>query len=217
MMDSFLTIKQQRSSLMKEKSSKFYSYAFPVKTNSDIDTELLKLRKEHLKAGHFCYAYFLGADRLLFRANDDGEPSGTAGRPILGQIEKRKLTDALVVVVRYFGGTKLGTSGLIKAYKESAALALDKCEIIEEIITGHLLVKCGYEEIGPLMSMVSGENLKIIKSSYLEEIEMLLEVRKSLLGKTVDKLKSLLLKRSLQDITADTQVENVSFEIIEEP
>jgi uncharacterized YigZ family protein len=213
MIDSFFTIENQSEALLKEKSSKFYAYAYPVSTTESVDQCLSELKKAHLKARHFCYAFVLGVDKQNFRANDDGEPSGTAGRPILGQIEKRDLVDTLVVVVRYFGGTKLGTSGLIKAYKESAALALDNSQIIEKLITNNLTVKCTYENIGTLMSIISSKGFDIVDTTYEESVAIVIKLRLSEIENAITYIKSRLLNRSMEDIMEDTEVDDVTFAI----
>jgi uncharacterized YigZ family protein len=213
MIDSFLTIEKPGESLLKEKSSKFYAYAYPVESTDDIEQRLNDIKRDHFKARHFCYAYILGVDKQNFRANDDGEPSGTAGRPILGQLEKRDLVNTLVVVVRYFGGTKLGTSGLIKAYKESASLALDDTKIIEQIITNDLTITCSYEEIGTMMNIISSNGYNIVNTVYGDTVGIVISIRLSEIQNTIDFIKSKLLNRSMEDITEDTEVENVSFSI----
>ena len=131
MIETYLTIQRQSNGIYKEKGSKFLSFALPVKHIDEIKQHLAAFKKEYYDARHVCYAYMLGAEREEYRANDDGEPSGTAGKPILGQINSRGLTNVLVIVVRYFGGILLGTGGLITAYKEAASDALEQAEIIE--------------------------------------------------------------------------------------
>lgn len=131
MIETYLTIQRQSNGIYKEKGSKFLSFALPVRHIDEIKKHLAAFKKEYYDARHICYAYMLGAEREEYRANDDGEPSGTAGKPILGQINFRGLTNVLVVVVRYFGGILLGTGGLITAYKEAASDALEQAEIIK--------------------------------------------------------------------------------------
>ncbi|HCO68625.1 MAG TPA: YigZ family protein, partial [Dysgonomonas sp.] len=133
-MDTFRTVKDIAKGNFTEKRSKFISYAIPVETVEDVKNELEKYRKEFYDARHICWAYMLGPERKEFRANDDGEPSGTAGKPILGQINSNELTDVLILVIRYFGGIKLGTSGLIVAYREAALEAIKNAEIIEKTV-----------------------------------------------------------------------------------
>ncbi|GLR15484.1 IMPACT family protein [Portibacter lacus] len=216
MIDHYHTIKSEAEALLKEKSSKFYAYAYPVASTDDIEECLNNLKKSHLKARHYCYAYILGADKLMFRANDDGEPSGTAGRPIMGQLEKRNLTNTLVVVVRYFGGTKLGTSGLIKAYKESAAMALDQAQIIEEFITGYITITSSYEEVGKVMNIVSSLNLSITDTTYEADAKIKVKLRLSEIAPMVYQLKAKFLNRSIEDITEETEVENITFTVHDE-
>ncbi|MBO7315559.1 MAG: YigZ family protein, partial [Paludibacteraceae bacterium] len=134
MSDTFLTIKSPAEGLFKDKGSKFLAFAYPVKTVDEVKDIVQQKRAEFYDARHVCYAYMLGAERKNFRAVDDGEPSSTAGKPILGQINSHQLTNILVIVVRYFGGILLGTSGLINAYKEASAAAITNAEIEEEIV-----------------------------------------------------------------------------------
>ncbi|MBL7932384.1 MAG: YigZ family protein, partial [Bacteroidia bacterium] len=132
--DSYLTIDQTYEAVVREKGSRFLAYAFPVLSEAEIKAKLNSLRKEHPTANHHCYAWRLGADKLAFRTNDDGEPSNTAGKPIFSQIQSRDLTNILIVVVRYFGGTLLGVSGLISAYKAAASEVLQQAKIEEKFI-----------------------------------------------------------------------------------
>lgn len=214
MIDHFLTIENPGESLVKDKSSKFYAYAYPVQSIEDIEQRLQEIKKVHLKARHFCYAYILGADKQNFRANDDGEPSGTAGRPIFGQLEKRNIVNTLVVVVRYFGGTKLGTSGLIKAYKEAASLALDNTEIKEEILTKNLIVSCTYEDIGTIMNIVTTKGYHIVNTFYQESVSVVLKIRISEINDAIKYIKAKMLSRSIEDIQDDTEVDHVNFSFI---
>ncbi|WP_235296022.1 IMPACT family protein [Portibacter marinus] len=215
MLDSYLTIKDRSEALFKEKSSKFFAYAVPVFGTEDLETFIDALKKQHPKAGHFCYAYYIGVDRQQYRANDDGEPSGTAGKPILGQLDKRNLTNCAVVVVRYFGGTKLGVSGLISAYKEAAALALESGQIIERIIAGQFVITAEMEYFGPLMHFTSTEGIRLIDSKFADRARLTCETRKSQVEAKIKLLKAQLLERPPQDIDEDTVVPGVQFEIIE--
>ncbi len=148
--DEFLTIEKTSEGIYKEKGSKFLSFAFPVETGEEVKKRVDELKDRHHDARHHCYAYLLGAKMDVYRMNDDGEPSSTAGKPILGQIRSHNLTNTLVVVVRYFGGTLLGTSGLIRAYKAAAADALKNARIIKQTIRSFYKLRFGYE----LMSQV---------------------------------------------------------------
>ncbi|MBR4037372.1 MAG: YigZ family protein, partial [Tidjanibacter sp.] len=159
--DTYLTIAAPVETIYKEKSSKFLTYAWHV-TDAEQVRELLDgLRKRYYDATHHCYAYRIGYRGEQFRANDDGEPSGTAGKPILGQLLSRDVTDCLVVVVRYFGGTKLGVSGLIDAYKTSTAMVLDEAEIVERTIDREITITFPYASIGEVMKIIKEEKPKV--------------------------------------------------------
>ena len=161
-MDTYLTISSPSEALYKDKGSKFYAFAYPVQTIEQIKEILAEKRKEYYDARHVCYAYMLGYEREVFRANDDGEPSGTAGRPILGQINSSNLTDILIIVVRYFGGTLLGTSGLIQAYKTSAAEAIAAATIEERIVEKTFVSKFGYQDLNAVMRIMKDFDLTIV-------------------------------------------------------
>ncbi|MDR2474262.1 MAG: YigZ family protein, partial [Bacteroidales bacterium] len=152
--DTFKTIAERSEGFYREKSSRFLSFALPVQTVEEIREEVAAFRKEFYNARHICYAYMLGHERLDFRANDDGEPSGTAGKPILGQINSCGLTDILLVVVRYFGGVKLGTSGLIAAYKTAAANAIAHSSIIEKTVNETISITFNYSFLNEVMRIV---------------------------------------------------------------
>lgn len=176
--DVFKTIKETTKSIFTEKRSKFIGYAIPVQTVEDVKLELEKYRKEYYDARHVCWAYMLGADRLEFRSNDDGEPSGTAGKPILGQINSNELTDILVIVVRYFGGIKLGTSGLIVAYREAAAQSIAESEIIEKTIDCEVSFVFEYPFMNDVMKIVKDLEPTILSQSYDMDCQMSLRIRK---------------------------------------
>ena len=148
--------------LFKEKNSKFYGYAFPVSKEEEIKTHLEHLKKRHFGAVHFCYAYQIGTDNITFRANDDGEPSNSAGMPIYGQIQSFELTNVLVVVVRFFGGIKLGVGGLISAYKTAAQMTLEASAIIEKTINIRFVITIDYKNINKIMRIIKEKNLEII-------------------------------------------------------
>lgn len=161
--DFFLTINQNTKAEYKDRGSKFIAYAYPVITIEECKQYLAELKKEHPKAVHYCFAYRLGLEGNVFRANDDGEPSGTAGKPILGQIDSKQLTNILIVVVRYFGGTLLGTSGLINAYKTTAALALQTTPIVQKPILIVHDFHFDYTKMNDIMSIVKKYDCTIIK------------------------------------------------------
>jgi uncharacterized YigZ family protein len=189
MLDSFLTIRKNYQGLYKEKGSKFIGYAFPVTNESEIKKIITGLKKEHHGARHWCYAYRLGFDKKVFRANDDGEPSGTAGKPILNQLVAADLTDTLIVVVRYFGGTLLGTSGLITAYKSAAADALLHAEIITKYISKDCRVRFNTDLTNEVMRRLKEFDAQIINHTFNEENEITFSVRLSLLEKLLNNFK----------------------------
>ena len=174
-MDTYLTISSPSEALYKDKGSKFYAFAYPVQTIEQIKEILAEKRKEYYDARHVCYAYMLGYEREVFRANDDGEPSGTAGRPILGQINSSNLTDILIIVVRYFGGTLLGTSGLIQAYKTSAAEAIAAATIEERIVEKTFVSKFGYQDLNAVMRVMKDFDLTIV--NQIQEMDCTLYFR----------------------------------------
>ncbi|WOK08133.1 YigZ family protein [Imperialibacter roseus] len=167
-MPSFQSIKATAEGFYKEKGSKFLAYAFPVRTEDDIKNRLDDLRKQYYDARHHCYAYILGNKSEKYRANDDGEPNHSAGDPILGQIRSKNLTNTLVVVVRYFGGTKLGVSGLITAYKTAAKEALDAAEVIETTIKDEVMIDFTYEQTSEVMRLAKEFNLEIQNQTFQE-------------------------------------------------
>lgn len=164
--------------LFKEKNSKFFGYAYPVTTEEEIKSHLETLRKQHYGAVHFCYAFQIGTDKIQFRANDDGEPSNTAGAPIYGQIQSFGVTNILVVVVRFFGGTKLGVGGLISAYRTAAQMALDASEIIEKTIDIHYILSFDYKNMNKVMRVIKEKNLEIISQNMNESCKIEIATRK---------------------------------------
>ena len=166
--------------MITEKKSKFISHIFPVKSLDEVQELLAACRKKYNDAGHVCWAYMLGWERDSFRSNDDGEPSGTAGRPILGQINSYELTDVLILVVRYFGGTLLGTGGLIKAYKEAASEAITNAEIIEKTIDDVIEIQFDYSLLNEVMRVLKQFDEVRWKQNFEENCEMRLQIRRSL-------------------------------------
>lgn len=162
-MNSYNTILDIENILYKDKASKFIGYTYAVKDENAIKEKLAEIKNIHPKATHHCYAYRLGFDKNNYRANDDGEPNGTAGKPILGQIDSNNLTNCLIVVVRYFGGTKLGVSGLIDAYKECAKLTIASTNIIENKILDYYEIKCSYESINKIYQIIHHANANIVE------------------------------------------------------
>lgn len=179
MEDSYLTIAQPGEAVYKERSSKFLAFAYPVSDEGEIKEILDGLRKEYYDATHHCYAWRLGANGEQYRCNDDGEPSGTAGRPILGQMLSRGITQCLIVVVRYFGGTKLGVPGLIQAYRESAQAAIDNCTVIETTVDVRIRIEFPYVAMNVVMRIVKEENPRIEEQRFDNICSMRLSIRKS--------------------------------------
>ncbi len=177
--DTYFTIAKPAEGLYKDKGSKFIAYSFPVSAEEEIKKHLSDLRKQHHSARHHCYAYRLGADKLIYRSNDDGEPSGTAGKPILGQINSKDLTDVLIVVVRYFGGTLLGVSGLINAYKQAAIDVINNATIIEKIVTELFEIKFDYLQMNDVMKIIKDENLEIKSQNFELNCSLVFSVRKN--------------------------------------
>lgn len=188
MEDAYKTIANVSKAVYTEKRSKFIAYAIPVLSVEDAKNEVDKLKKEYYDARHVCWAYMLGAERQEFRSNDDGEPSGTAGKPILGQINSNELTDILIAVVRYFGGIKLGTSGLIVAYKEAAAEVIAEADIIEKTVDGRLSFSFEYPFMNDVMKIVKDMEPSILNQSYDMDCIMTLEIRKSVFGELKSRL-----------------------------
>ena len=179
--DSYLTIAAPAEASSRERSSKFLAYAYPVQQEEQIREILDGLRKKYYDATHHCYAWRLGPGGAAFRANDDGEPSGTAGKPILGQINSAGLTDILIVVVRYFGGIKLGTSGLIVAYREAASEAIAANEIIERQVEDEVHFGFEYPLMNEVMRIVKEEGPTIVSQIFDMDCEMTLRIRRSLM------------------------------------
>jgi uncharacterized YigZ family protein len=186
--DTYLTIGKRSEGLYKEKGSKFIALAFPVLDEDEVKQTLLELRKEYHDARHHCYAYVIGFKGDVWRANDDGEPSSTAGKPIHGQIVSRTLTNTLVVVVRYFGGTKLGVSGLINAYKLAAADALDNNEFITKTVKDLYKISFAYQAMNDVMKLVKDEDLDVIEQNFDTSCSVVLGVRKSKTGFILNKI-----------------------------
>jgi len=169
LIDHFFTISKTGTGLYKEKGSKFLAFAYPVSDLESINLRLEELRKEYHDARHHCYAYILGNDSKQFRANDDGEPNHSAGDPILGQIRSFNLTNTLIVVIRYFGGTKLGVSGLINAYKTAAEEALNNSAIKKQFITSPLHISYAYSSTNEVMKLIDTYELTIIEQEFVEK------------------------------------------------
>ena len=179
MTDTYKTISSSNTGEYKEKGSKFIACIFVVNSEEEVKFFVEQVKKEHFKARHHCYAYRIGTEGKRFRANDDGEPSGTAGRPILGQIDSFCLTNVLSVVVRYYGGTKLGTSGLKRAYKEATKDAFEHTEIVEKIIEQQFIVSYDYVATSAVMNFLKSAGYEILQSEYEEKAMLTVSVRQS--------------------------------------
>ena len=175
--DSYKTIRAVSEGYYSEKRSRFISYAIPVRTLEEVKEAVAKYRKEYYDARHVCWAYMLGHERLNFRANDDGEPSSTAGKPILGQINSNELTDILIVVIRYFGGIELGTSGLIVAYRTAAAEAIAAAEIEERTVDETFTIQFEYPYLNSVMRIVKEDGPTILAQQFEMDCEMTLRIR----------------------------------------
>ena len=179
MKDSYKTIKEVAAGYHTAKRSRFLSFSLPVRTVEEVKEYVQEYRKKYFDASHVCWAYMLGDERSSFRANDDGEPSSTAGKPILGQINSNELTDILVIVVRYFGGVELGTGGLIVAYRTAAAAAIAAAEIMERTVNVELTVVFEYPYLNSIMRIVKEEQPEIVSQKFEMTGEMTLRIRKS--------------------------------------
>lgn len=191
MEDIYKTISKTSEGLFKDKGSKFISYAFPVESEDEIRNIVLAIKKEHHSARHHCYAWRLGHEKLVFRANDDGEPSSTAGKPILGQIQSYDLTNILIVVVRYFGGTLLGVSGLINAYRNAAQDAVLQAEIIEKLVEKQILIEFDYGVMNEVMKIFKDEKLPQTEPKFDLRCQIKTQIRLSELNRIEDGLKKI--------------------------
>lgn len=165
--------------LFKEKNSKFLGYAFPIQSEEEVKPIIEQLKKHHFTARHWCYAFQLGTNKIHFRANDDGEPNNSAGMPIYGQIQSFEVTNVLVVVVRYFGGVKLGVGGLVQAYKTGAQMALEISEIEERTIDIHYIIKFDYKNMNKVMRVIKEKNIQLIQQKMEMSCEFEIAIRKT--------------------------------------
>ena len=179
MTDEYKTIKGKGEGFYSEKRSKFLAFAHHVETQDEVKDLLAQYRKKYYDARHVCYAYMLGPARTDFRANDDGEPSSTAGKPILGQINSNEITDILIVVVRYYGGVNLGTSGLIVAYREAASDAIAHCTIELRQVEERISYKFPYEQMNDVMRIVKDTNVRIVSQDFDNTCQIVLSIRQS--------------------------------------
>jgi len=189
--DSYLTVKQPAQGLFKDKGSKFIGYIFPIQSAEDVKGILAELKAEHPKARHVCWALRLSTDRSVFRVNDDGEPSGTAGKPILNTLLSANLTQVCVAVVRYFGGTLLGVPGLIHAYKEASLAAIKEAEIIEKTIKDRYQIHVPYTQLNKVMKILKDENITILAQDLDSECSLIIEIRQQFVLKIITLLENI--------------------------
>ena len=216
MVDNYLTLEDVSLGEFKDRGSKFIAFAVPVKSEEEVKLFLDELKPQHLKARHFCYAYLIGIDKKNFRYNDDGEPSGTAGKPIYGQIQSFDLIDVLIVVVRYFGGTKLGASGLINAYREAAKLALNSAQIVERFLVDRYQLTFKYDKMGFMMNTIKNLGYNIVEKRFENDCMVIVEFRKSAVKESLIKLKSVLLNVSPEYVEEKTKVEFCKIEKLDD-
>jgi uncharacterized YigZ family protein len=207
--DAYNTIKTPSTGEYREKGSKFLAYAFEIESEKEFKTHLDKLKKEHFKARHHCFALIIGAEGDFHRYNDDGEPSGTAGLPIFNQIRSFGLSNIAIIVVRYFGGTKLGVPGLINAYKSAANDALKNADIIEKYIEDEIVIEYKFELTGDVMNHINAFGLKITESAYDPLPVIKCKIRKSKTDDFIKSVYSSVLNRQIEDISGDEHIEGL--------
>lgn len=186
--DTYLTIAEPGEGIFRDRGSKFMAFAYPIRSEQEFKPIITRLKSEHPKANHHCWAFRLSPDRSVFRLNDDGEPSGTAGRPILNTLLSKNLTNIGVVVVRYFGGTLLGVPGLINAYKTAAEEALKSVRVIEKTVNDIYMISFNYLQMNDVMRLIKNENLSVSHQQFDTSCEMQLEVRKSQVERVMSEL-----------------------------
>jgi uncharacterized YigZ family protein len=186
--DTYKTIAQPAESIFRDRGSKFLGFAYPVTSDNDIKAILANLKSEHPKANHHCWAIRLGADRSVFRVNDDGEPSGTAGRPILNTLLSRNITNVLVVVVRYFGGTLLGVPGLINAYKTTTEMTLDAAQVVERTVNDVYTLTFEYAQMNDVMRIIKDDQLQVLEQAAELNCLIKVSIRKTQVEQVMGKL-----------------------------
>ena len=211
---NYKTISSSSIGEFKDRGSKFYGYAFPAYSEEEWQSQLEEVKKEHFKARHHCYAFRLGLDKNNFRANDDGEPSGTAGRPILGQIDSFGLTNIFIVVVRYFGGTKLGTSGLINAYRTSAQLALENANIIEKSLDDIFQITFDYALMSQVMNTLKKLEIEIVSQDFGNIGKIQIALPKSELEEKMILIKAGIAQVRVEEATELEEIEGVEIEYL---
>lgn len=189
--EKYYTIERPATGIFKDKGSKFLSFAWPVSSESEIKELIANIKSQYFDARHHCFAYRLGADKLIFRANDDGEPSGTGGKPILGQLISNDLTNILVVVVRYFGGTLLGTSGLINAYRNATADAIANASVVEKYVFAKYILTFDYQVMNQVMKLIKDQDIDTSDQNFGLVCTMKLHIKKNKEGFLLSRLNSI--------------------------
>lgn len=189
--DTYLTIEKPGEATFRDRGSKFIGYAYPIISDQDIKSIIANLKQEHPKANHHCWAMRWSTDRSVFRINDDGEPSGTAGRPILNTLLSRNLTNIAVIVVRYFGGTLLGVPGLINAYKTASELALNETRVIEKTVNDVYTITFDYLQMNDVMRIIKDDNLEILEQKFDNNCSIKVSIRKMQVNQALAKLQKL--------------------------
>jgi uncharacterized YigZ family protein len=189
--DTYLTIEKPAEAIFRDRGSKFIAYAYPIKTDQDIKNIIADLKKDNPKANHHCWAMRWSTDRSVFRLNDDGEPSGTAGRPILNTLLSRNLTNIAVVVVRYFGGTLLGVPGLINAYRTATELALNEAVVIEKTVNDVYTIAFDYLQMNDVMRIIKEDSLEILEQQFDNDCSIKVSIRKMQVNQAISKLQKL--------------------------
>jgi uncharacterized YigZ family protein len=189
--DTYRTIQEPSAGEFKDRGSKFLAFAYPITHEKEVKILIDELKNQHPKANHHCFAFRLGLDKTNFRVNDDGEPTGTAGRPILNVLYSKELTNILIVVVRYFGGTLLGVPGLINAYKSGALAAISNAKIIEKTVNSTYEISFDFDKMNEVMKVIKEFNLKIINQTYDNRSGIVFEIRQSLINQVLGKMEKI--------------------------
>lgn len=208
--DQYLVTLSPAEGLFRDRASKFIAYARPARSEAAALATVEEIRKLHPKCNHHCYAYRIGEGKDRYRANDDGEPSGSAGRPILGQIDSRGLSDTVVIVARYFGGTKLGVPGLINAYKTAAALALDDCQTGFRQLVNTIELQFDYKLMSPVMNAISRLNLEMQEQNFTESASLKLDLPRSQTASLIQQLKAFIAGVYLEEVTEDFEIDGLT-------
>lgn len=211
--DDYLTIAGRSEGVYKEKGSKFFAYTFPVFSDDDIKSQLELIKKEHPKARHHCFAFRLGMDKNQYRANDDGEPSGSAGKPILGQIDSFGLTNVIAIVVRYFGGTKLGVPGLINAYRQSTMDAFNDADIVTKTVENQYEISFGYDKMSDVMNALKKNNINILSQVFKDSALVKISIPKSKTEEVLLQLKASIMKITTNE-AQEKELEQVEINMI---